>query len=128
MTLRTKITVAAGALVLALAGVLCLSCASGVTPDEVEEWIAAEAPVGSDEAKVLAFLDARRIEHSALFESTNVNSDFRELGESKKRLITAAIRDARHDLLVRWDICMTFRFDEAGRLVEHRVRNVGTGL
>jgi hypothetical protein len=85
--------------------------------------IAKEIPPGTAIQRVLRFLDSLSTEHSGLV-TTKDDVDFK--GEAE--LVFAAIRDLRRGNLLADGIFMKFRFDSEGRLTDHRVRYVYTGL
>lgn len=107
-----------------------------VTVDEVNKLLAKEVPNGSSVSQVTEFLDARKITHSSYSENPERESEFRDTTlDGKKHLVrgymNAIIRDVDPDTwrnFTRWDIRITFYFDESGKLVHHAIRGVGTSL
>ncbi len=97
-----------------------------VTIREMEEAIKRELPLGSSKAQVIAFLDAKRIHHGEIILS-KYESEYPDNGV-EKRLIFASIPKVRKVLFMEWGIHMSFRFDENDRLIDYRVRLVGSGL
>lgn len=106
------------------------------TAAAVERAIAAEAPVGSDEARVAAFLRAHGIEHSPSGGDPGAESDFRrnpKLAGKRARITrqsVAIIRGVGRDVLTftEYSLVLHFYFDAAGALVEYTVQEVGTGM
>jgi hypothetical protein len=95
-----------------------------ITVREVDQAINRELPLGSTKGQVVEFLDKKHIQHSELV-VVRYDSDYPD--NLEKRLINAAIPKVKTRLLVEWGIYITFRFDEADRLIDHRVKWVGTG-
>lgn len=96
-----------------------------VTVREIEAAIKRESPLGSTKTEVIAFLDKNRIGHSDLLVANGRTSEYQD--DEVKRLINASIPKVKHTFFAEWGIFMSFRFDESDRLVDYRVRWVGTG-
>lgn len=95
-----------------------------VTVRALKKEIKKNLPLGSTASQVIAFLDARGIDHSELA-TEDYLSDYP--GETDLRLIRAAIPRVKQGPLVEWGIFMSFRFDEKDRLIDYKVKLVGTG-
>jgi hypothetical protein len=102
---------------------------------ELEQTINSEAPVGSNESRVVSFLQSRGIEHSHLLNNPDRDSDFQHNAklDGKRHLIVqysvAIIRDVDRNLLglISWSLAMHFYFDANGTLVAYTAERVGTG-
>ena len=84
-------------------------------PRLTTEQIAAQAPIGSSPAQVLAILDAKHIEHSAY------DSD-----PDKRRSLIAISRGSKWSL-VREDHSVRFTFDETNHLISKEPHTRLTG-
>lgn len=84
-------------------------------PQLTTEQIAAQAPIGSSPAQVLAILDAKHIEHSAY------DSD-----PDKRRSLVAISRGSKWSL-VREDHSVRFTFDETNHLISKEPHTRLTG-
>jgi hypothetical protein len=92
---------------------------------ELRNKIEKQLPTGSTKKEVTDFLDARRIKHGDIV-LTKYDSQYSDNGV-EKRLLYASIPRIRKVLLIEWGIYMSFRFDADDRLIEYRIRKVGTG-
>lgn len=84
-----------------------------VTVDEIDQRIRKELPVGSDQTKVIVFLEANQMEHSGYLD--------------KQKEIRAILRNTSRNFLVTGSIQVVFSFDDHGRLISHIVEEVFTG-
>jgi hypothetical protein len=94
-----------------------------LTLADMNAAIAKHIPPGTEVQRVLRFLDSLSTEHSGMVR-TKHDVDFK--GESD--MVFAAIKDFRRGNPLADGIFMKFRFDSEGRLTDHRVRYVYTGL
>ncbi len=102
---------------------------------EYNQLIEAEVPEGSSVPQVIAFLDARNIQHSEYatgLERLERESAFRELEFPNKDAVingyvSGIIRDVDYEPLISWSVQMKFYFDRQNRLVTHTVTWFGTG-
>lgn len=85
-----------------------------VSPKTMKVAVDSELPIGTDKSKVIAFLDARRIEHSG-----------DKAGDGK---IYAVVRDACLAAVLECTIDMTFSFDANGKLANASVKEGLTSL
>lgn len=86
----------------------------------LEKDIREHLPIGSTRAEVSAYLDQRKIEHSHVGEVASVPEN--------KHKEMAIIRDVSEKGLVRSDIQILFKFDDAdSKLVSYSVREIFTG-
>jgi hypothetical protein len=89
-----------------------------ITKVQVEQDIRAHLPIGSSRKEVAAYLDSNRFPHSYI----------EDLMYSKcKSCEIALIRDTAHNWLIRTDIQLEFRFDQAGRLASYSMQEINTG-
>jgi hypothetical protein len=106
----------------------------GVTVDEVNRLIEKEVPQGASVSQVESFLDSHKIEHSKIFEHSEIESDFHnnpKLDGKRERIrgvVIAILRNVESDFLVSWSIGFKFYFDKQGKLVEYTIMKIGTGL
>jgi len=107
---------------LVLSTVLFGSSCSGVSVGAVRKDIQKHLPLGSTAAEVIAYLEAKHIEHGDLV-TYPFDSYFPD--EHNVRLIPAAIR--KQGLLFEATISIGFRFDEEDRLTDYRIEKSLTG-
>ena len=105
---------------LVLSTMLFSSC-RGVSVGAVRKDIQKHLPLGSTAAEVIAYLEAKRIEHGDLV-TYPFDSYFPD--EHNVRVIPAAIRKW---FLLETTISIAFRFDEEDRLIDYRIEKSLTG-
>jgi hypothetical protein len=98
------------------------SSCSGVSVGAVRKSIQKNLPLGSTAGQVIAYLDAKRIEHGDL---VTLPFDDYFPGEPNVRVIPAAIR--KQGFLLETTISIAFRFDEEDRLIDYRIEKSLTG-
>jgi len=107
------------------------SCESvRVSKDEVDNSIKDNLPLGSSISQVMAFLKSREIEQHPYTEDLEplFAPSEAEPTPEKKRFILARIPDVKRKGLSKWDMYVVFYFDEEGRLIEYKIKTIGTGL
>jgi len=101
-----------------------------ITPAEVEQMIDNGVRPRSTPDEVIEFLDKQGIDHTEYTEGPDPIRAPRTLEDLKpthKRFVHCKIPNTRTRLLLKWDIFVTFYFDDERRLVSHRVWELGTG-
>jgi hypothetical protein len=103
-------------LVLLAAALVAMGCShqnrAAKLAAELSARFRSEVPSRSPRVAVVAFLD-----------KNHIDSHF----DPSRREVGALMRDVDRTFPVRWDIRMTFQFDEDDRLVSYSIKPVGTG-
>lgn len=107
------------------------------TLEEVERLINSELPEGASKAQVEAFLDAQQIRYSNMVElqhpggtgTISLEKDKKLDGKRHriKKYFVANIPNVKRWSFFKWDIYITFYFDEEDNFVEYIAREIGDG-
>lgn len=122
-------------LTIALVGWSQMNTKPPQTLEEVERLINSELPEGASKAQVEAFLDAQQIRYSNMVElqhsggTISLENDKKLDGKRNriKKYFVARIHDVRRWSFFKWDIYITFYFDEEDNFVEYIAREIGDG-
>jgi len=107
------------------------NCAPEDAPErKLDGLINNDIPAGSTTSQVVEFLDSHGIEEFGFQEGEEpiFTPTVPRPKPEIKRYILARVRNVKRRLLRSWDLYVVFYFDDEGRLIDHQMKRIGSGL
>ena len=125
-----KATIVCTCLMVLTATLLLPSChRSRVSDEDYKALIEKNLPLRSTPQNVVSFLDSQGIENAGYKEGLEPlfsPTDSRPIPDNK-RYVVGRIRNVESDSLTTMDMYLIFYFDSEAKLIEYKIKRVGTG-